>query len=90
MGLEDLARIKESHAALELFAFLSSRADSIPARMFQLTQLDPTRRLGENRIIAAIKQLATMEIKIELPNVKLGVIEADGVHTAPADESLAS
>jgi len=30
-----------------------------------------------------------MEIKIELPDVKLGVVEADGVRVAPADEKLA-
>jgi len=30
-----------------------------------------------------------MEIKIELPDVKLGVVEADGVHVAPADAALA-
>ena len=30
-----------------------------------------------------------MEIKIELPNVKLGVVEADNVHIAPAGEELA-
>jgi DNA/RNA-binding domain of Phe-tRNA-synthetase-like protein len=30
-----------------------------------------------------------MEIKIELPDVRLGVVEADGLRVAPADESLA-
>lgn len=30
-----------------------------------------------------------MEIKIELPGVKLGVVEADGLRVVPADESLA-
>jgi DNA/RNA-binding domain of Phe-tRNA-synthetase-like protein len=30
-----------------------------------------------------------MEIKIELPDVKLGVVEADGLRVAPADEALA-
>jgi len=30
-----------------------------------------------------------MEIKIELPDVKLGVVEADGVRVAPADAALA-
>ncbi len=30
-----------------------------------------------------------MEIKIELPDVNLGIVEADGVRVAPADESLA-
>ena len=30
-----------------------------------------------------------MEIRVELPDVKLGVVEADGVLVAPADESLA-
>jgi DNA/RNA-binding domain of Phe-tRNA-synthetase-like protein len=30
-----------------------------------------------------------MEIKIELPGVKLGLVEADGVRVAPADERLA-
>jgi DNA/RNA-binding domain of Phe-tRNA-synthetase-like protein len=30
-----------------------------------------------------------MEIRIELPDVKLGVVEADGLRVAPADESLA-
>jgi DNA/RNA-binding domain of Phe-tRNA-synthetase-like protein len=29
-----------------------------------------------------------MEIQIELPGVKLGVVEADGVHVAPADVGL--
>ena len=29
-----------------------------------------------------------MEIKIELPAVKLGVLEADALHVAPADENL--
>jgi DNA/RNA-binding domain of Phe-tRNA-synthetase-like protein len=31
----------------------------------------------------------TMEIKIELPDVKLGVVEADGLRIAPANEALA-
>jgi DNA/RNA-binding domain of Phe-tRNA-synthetase-like protein len=30
-----------------------------------------------------------MEIQIELPDVKLGVVEADGVHVVPADADLA-
>lgn len=30
-----------------------------------------------------------MEIRIELPDVKLGVLEADGLRVAPADENLA-
>jgi DNA/RNA-binding domain of Phe-tRNA-synthetase-like protein len=30
-----------------------------------------------------------MEIRIELPDVKLGVVEADGLRVAPADEGLA-
>jgi DNA/RNA-binding domain of Phe-tRNA-synthetase-like protein len=30
-----------------------------------------------------------MEIKIELPDVKLGIVEAEGLRVAPADESLA-
>src|SRR5271156_679761 len=30
-----------------------------------------------------------MEIEIQLPDVKLGVVEADGLRAAPADENLA-
>lgn len=30
-----------------------------------------------------------MEIQIELPEVKLGIVEADSVHVAPADPALA-
>src|SRR5215467_14704364 len=32
---------------------------------------------------------ATVEIRIELANVRLGIVEANGVHVAPADPALA-
>jgi DNA/RNA-binding domain of Phe-tRNA-synthetase-like protein len=75
--LEELARIEVCQAALESLVFFVG---------FHRPLVSISARISWLRAIIAARG---MEIKIELPGVKLGVVEADEARVVPVDPGLA-